>query len=963
MQIHQDVRPWRSSRGNALAVVLMLCAALLILSTAFFHSMASNRRISNRAELLMQAREGAEATLGFASAEFNKRATSLSSISDDPLSGYSLSTAEKNYLSGTSADNNIIASSLEIKAGKISATKTDMILLETDPAYTGDQSAGLNMAVRSGYIYAKSATADPGSGLVHTAHVAGVVQVREQTWLNYGMFYNMDMEFYPGKDMDVKGAVHTNADMYLSATGGTGTELNFHKKVTAAGHVYRGLKYTISAFNDTGTADEGTPKGFTGVTGFPSAEGTGKVYISKDGTTGGLVEMTGDKDSLGSKTKPSANKATWVDLQTSTWKKYVMDSSLSVEKFTPPGLPLYVPENLTTAAVERRNHAYAMIEPQLPATDTTRYYGRKSDAVENLKFSALAGMTIVVDDLDEVTDGALNASKNGYAIPWKLVWYEGEVLANQPTSKENLPARDATTKLPIPHVIDPFALNDEVDRTEALIANDSLIKMKRNLKALLRDAIVVVPYRDSGAGANTFGTGTTGVTITSYPATAAAASFAMTTANKPTGGWTRTNQKAGAWPVLNEADTATYNRILYGQAAALYNADSIDRYPDYGNVTGASSRGNPNGAANAYSGHYDRRQGHTRIASTDTYNNGLRGAQHVVYIDLQKLNWIINTPELWKHPITGAAIYDFDKSFTNLIYVDLPSQAKDTTRFALSESDKVVPAARPTATKPGYAVFLNKGARLPRLSYNESTRTPGFTLATNGPLYIMGNFNADGISGTGDSILPDSTNWYSSSYPLANEIPAMVAADAVTFLTEKYSLKNSNKGKVSSTADTTKAENGDNGANHADGAQFYRYNGYNGDTTQTTTAFQEVSTAIICGLVPTIPYIYTQSPYNHPTVTYSGSVNNLPRFLEYMGLTVRYRGSMAALFESEVNDAAFYEGPHSYWFAPPTRDWGYHQYFAAGKYPPGTPVLRTTRLIAVRDITAAEYATGPSQPP
>lgn len=941
---------WRSSRGNALVAVLIFCMALLIMSTAFFRSMGSNRRISHRSELLMQSREGAEAALSFALSELNKRATSLASISDDPLSGYTLSTDEKDYLSSSSAQNNLVASSIELKAGKISAAKTDMTLYDNDPAYSGDPSAGLTLAVRSGLVYGKASAKDPVTGSIHTSYVSGIVQVREQTWLNYGMFYNMDMEFYPGKPMDIKGAVHTNADLYLSSAGSV---VNFYRKVTAAGHIYRGFKYCAKDFNADGTLTGFESK--TGFTGINNGEGSGKVFISKDGST--LVEMTTSMDCLGTKTKPSDNTTAWVTLQKSTWNKYVMDVSLSVEKFTPPGLPLYIPENLKTADTELRNHAYAMIEPQLPATDNKRYYGRKNDEAENLKFSALAGLTIVVEDLDLSADSTagdlyvagatdvLTASKNGYAIPWKLVWYDGETIATQPINKENLPNRDGTTKLPIAHVIDPFARNDEVDKG---YDNSVTVTMRRNLKALLRDAIVVVPYRDSGATSSTFGTGTTAVTISAYPATV---SFT------PGMGHTRYNQPAGAWPILNTTDTATYNALYYGQAAASFTPTPtgtvLIRYPDYAAPTAAASAGKLNDITVAYSGHYDRRQGYKKSTAT---NDGLKGAQHMVYINLQKLNWILNNSKLWENPATNVPIYKFDESYTNLIYVDLPSKAKDTTRFALSASDKICPALSPTTTKPGYAVILEKGARLPRLTYNESLRTPGFTLATNGPLYIKGNFNADGVSGTGDSILPDSTSWYSSTYPNANEMSAMVAADAVTFVTEGYSLKLSNKGL---STDATKPTVGANGA-----GTVKQLDGFAGTTTATSANFQEISTAIICGLVPTIPYNYTQMPYTNQTLTYSGSVNNLPRFLESLGsITVRYRGSMAALFESEVSNGPFFEGPHSFWFSPPTRDWGYHQYLAAGKYPPGTPVLRTTRLISMEDITSAQYAAGPAQLP
>lgn len=959
---------FNSPRGNALLVVLLFCLALLIVSAAFFRSMSTSRLVAHKSELLLQAREGAEAALGYASADLNRKATSLAALSDNPLSGFTLTTAELNNLASSGTKNNLLASSIEVKPGKLSASKTDMILNANDPAYAGDQSAGLKLAVRSGLIYAKATAKDAITGALTTSYISGIVQVREQTWLNYGMFYNMDMEFFPGKPMDVTGAIHTNADLFLSSDGSTAS---FYQKVTAAGHIYKGVKYNAKGYNADGSLTGFEKKSGTGGP-FDSStdgKGTGKPYITYDGTN--LLEMTATWDCLGTKTNPTDNLATWTGHENTDWKKYVMDVSLNVEKFSPPGLPLYVPENFSTkTTTELRNHGYAMIEPQLPATDNRRYYGRKTSDVENLKFSALAGMTIVVEDLDLAADAtaagfydatasaAVTASNNGKAIPWKLVWYDGATLATQPLSKENLPSRDGTTKLPIQHVIDPFARNDEVD---FVTDNTITVTMRRNLKTLLRDAIVVVPYHDSGGGAASFGTGTTAVNISTYPA---AVSF---TPNVPAGTFnTRYNQPAGAYPALNTADATTYNPINYGKATAGYDATGAtgtDRYPDSGKALAAGSRGELglNQTLNIYSGIYDRRQGYNQTTAT---NDALKGAMHMVYINLQKLNWIINHSELWTHPTApNPPIYKFDESYTNMIYVDLPSKAKDATRFALADSDKVCPAASPTATKPGYCVLLDKGARLPRLPYNESIRTPGFTIATNGPLYTRGNYNADGISTTGDSVVPDTgsthTNWYSLDNPTANEMPAMVAADAVTFLTEAFLPKNSNKGL---STDATKPLVGANG----NGTEK-RYNGYDDDTTTTTSNFLEVSTALITGLTSTIPHYYTTgnttATYTNPVFSYSGSVNNLPRFQESLGITVRYRGSMAALYESEVANAYFIQGKHGYWFAPPTRDWGYHSYLAAGMYPPGTPVIRSTRLIAIQDLTASQYTTGPAQPP
>lgn len=990
IEIHIQSNP---VRGGVLLGVLVICTALLVLSAALFSSLTGGDRITHKSMLRTEAREGAEAALALATAEINRRAVAFASFGVDAVKEMDLNTGDVTTLVGTTGKSNLVAASVEIQPGYFSMERDNINLRTEDPAYSRDDSKGITVSTRYGRVQARASVKDPVTGTVNTSYVEGLVQLRERAWFNYGFFFNMDMEVFPGPPMHVYGAVHTNADLYL---GSDGNQLYLHKMVTAAGHIYRGIKYCLKAYNADGsiTGFENKPNWGTGST-YPG-EGTGRVYCTKNNLAAD-VEMLWNNDCLGTKTSPTANLSTWIDQEKNRWSSFVMDKSLNVDKFSPPALPLYVPENYETSAVtELRNHGYAMIEPQLPYTSNVRYYGRKSDDVENLKWSALAGLTIVVDDYQRAyeageTDGVTfaQAANLGYAIPWKLVWYTGSVNDDAPIDKENLPKR-GPDGLPVANVLDPFALNDEVD---AASATD--IKMQRNLKALLRDAIVVVPYYDSGGSTTSFGTGTTSVTIQARPSSG-------DRSYTPTGGaGYRYKQPANKFPFLNKGDAApavtgvakvtgsTNTTVL---AANTYAADSwkqiyglavaTDRYP----ARSSGSSGYPNPLVNAstqVSGLYDRRQGYngtvggtmtvgdsnTATSSSTDRNVALTGAMHVVYIDLQKLNWILNHPALWLHPTTGTPIYTFDKSYNNIIYVDLPSDRQSVdfiTRSGLSSPDNICHAQRASSSTPGYAVMLTKGGRLPRLPLDTDSggdrqlRTPGFTLATNGPLYIKGNFNADGERDTGSSLYSDQdstgTNpgvWYGAKTNREAEIPALVAADCVMFLSEGFRPLYSNRNKYTEDALATATPS------------TKRYHGYGygtgaGESTVVDDNFLEISTAIVTGLTPTIP---DRSPGAGGKNQQSGAVNNLPRFLEgFSGSTVRYRGSMAALYDCEVLTKRFIQNSHGYWFDPPNRDWGYHAYFAAGNFPPGTPVVRSARLMNVKEISSAQYTAGPQQP-
>jgi hypothetical protein len=290
---------------------------------------------------------------------------------------------------------------------------------------------------------------------------------------------------------------------------------------------------------------------------------------------------------------------------------------------------------------------------------------------------------------------------------------------------------------------------------------------------------------------------------------------------------------------------------------------------------------------------------------------------HLVRLDLGKLNTLLNDATgKWLKPY-GSTVYVYNPAltYTGVVYVQVPLANITATRFpalpgGAADGDQIRPAkaASASAVTPGYAVLLANAKVVPQLAV--AGAPDGFTIATNAPLYIWGNFNADGNSATGSDTTPDSTA----------EVPALIAADAVTVLSANAAFNFQNMATTMGTAAT----------------------------------FTEISSAIIAGLVPTHP------GYNN---VWSGGVHNLVRFLENWGSsTYRYRGSIAVLYESEVANHAYHEGYNGYFYSPPTRDIGYHQYFSQGRFPPGTPIKRTVRRMNLQDISAATYNAGPQKP-
>lgn len=188
----------------------------------------------------------------------------------------------------------------------------------------------------------------------------------------------------------------------------------------------------------------------------------------------------------------------------------------------------------------------------------------------------------------------------------------------------------------------------------------------------------------------------------------------------------------------------------------------------------------------------------------------------------------------------------------------------------------------------------------------------GISVATNAAVYTVGHFNADG---TLQADLSDMTT------PEANEVPAAIIADAVSILSEAWDTTDFVTGQVVPSGDLTSSSSSRPNADHT-----------------------EVSAALLTGIVSTTGTNNSQ---------YSGGVENYPRFHErWSGKSLRYRGSIVALFESEVATGTWHQSK----YGAPRREWGFNSMFGSQRrYPPGTPIIRTFRRLDYRDITKAEW--------
>lgn len=206
------------------------------------------------------------------------------------------------------------------------------------------------------------------------------------------------------------------------------------------------------------------------------------------------------------------------------------------------------------------------------------------------------------------------------------------------------------------------------------------------------------------------------------------------------------------------------------------------------------------------------------------------------------------------------------------------------------------------------AIRLVNGGSVPNRPTIANGQAAGFTIATNAPAYIKGNYNADGVIAADASAIRDPDS--------VSEPPAAVIADAITILSGNWNdaYSTADIGVLSLLLPNRRA-------------------------TQT-----EVAAAIVSGIVPT---------NKGGNATYSGGVENLPRFLEnWSSVKFGYRGSMVVLYESEIATAPW---GSSQVYSAPTRILGFNKLYENATFPPGRLVSRSYRRLAYRSLNHEEF--------
>ncbi len=201
------------------------------------------------------------------------------------------------------------------------------------------------------------------------------------------------------------------------------------------------------------------------------------------------------------------------------------------------------------------------------------------------------------------------------------------------------------------------------------------------------------------------------------------------------------------------------------------------------------------------------------------------------------------------------------------------------------------------------AIRIKNGAKIFDRDSNSDTTVGsngnlGLSIISENPVYVQGNFNADGTTTTG----PEKTGGSKETVP-----PAMIAADVLSVLSTSWD--SSDDDPASSTS-------------------------YYGRSASSNT---EINAAILAGVNRSSQDVVASS-FDGTT----GGVNNFPRFMENWSSTFKYSGSMVSLWYGKQSTSTYKgAGTANNVFSAPTRDWAFNTDFMnPNQLPRSTPIIR-----------------------
>jgi hypothetical protein len=680
----------------------------------------------------------------------------------------------------------------------------------------------------------------------------------------FGVFSDSDLSYFPGPGFDFAGRVHTNGNLFLASSADP-SGLTLHSKVTAVGEVIRAQ--LSNGFPIAGSVRDKPIYVSTAPSGCDGARPACRDLQENEGSkVGGLIPPP-----------PSADNANWTNISTSTYHGLIVNGRTGAKPLTLP----FVAPGLRPIEIIRRPPA---TEDPLSLTGSSRLYTIAqirvllADRLSDLPDSTGVRLINVAPYYNGIvfgtTDTAFAEGRDDInetgttAMDLKRPPNSGPCVSDSPTQTHCFPLIDGYLQVRRRNADDTY--------TDVAINWLSLGIARENPNAILK----FQTYRDVN------GDGTVEAAITSKANNDPSKFYPINFYDPREGEWrdvgntTDANDTSCALGGIMNAVDLDVNNLRRWLAGTIGSGGApTESATQHGYIVYFSDRRGQN-ASGATTGQY----GYEDIIDPANQN----GANGSAALNPITPNGTLNDPE----DVNENGVLDTYGAVNigdGFAVANGNPSRRVTCRVTSSNSTVDDLGRKNRITGARHVLKLVNGAR-----GNVPTApdgTGGFTVASENPVYIQGNYNAD------------------SAWNLANpHAAASVIADAVTLLSNNWNELKSFKNPTRVSQGTRNATN-----------TWYRL-------------------AIAGG---------KGKSFGRPTWAGAaedfgtdGGVHNFLRYIEnWSGLTLTYSGSLVSLFYAEYGSGVYKCCETVY--SPPTRNYSFDTDFLdPAKLPPGTPRFR-----------------------
>lgn len=947
-------------RGSALLTVIFLSAVMAILVGSLLKYTTNERRNNERQRLVLRARNMAENISIYAAEQLTIKLMRLRNMSP------------RKFMNGSSQiylpPDNVLTtaysapSDMQVRAGLTSSTDLTYIDPATDPT---NPNAGLHVNTATIPIVAKATMTQAQVGSI-TAYCEHTMEVAMIPLFQFGIFYNMDLELFPGQNMTIAGPVHTNGRLIARGEAPGSATLTFQNRVTAAQGLYANgqLKIAYRARDGSTPSDPGG----TGAVSFTSSSGT--VTNLKNSTTWRDHRWGGS-----SETATTLNQ--FKTFATTTYTGYLRTNVHGVTPLELPSIGTYKEKDDPDTPEDDRNNGRQLIEAPNPMKYIGGAWTSTTDdaAIRENKISRKAGLYIVVNPDDTGRFGRLPDGSTVPMLPHSYRCFLNGLNADgtQTIREVVLPGQPAYGYSVGADGIS-FTTDDKMyeNKLPNRYATNTVVGANQVLRiAGPTDTIPLwLPtgtYYENSTATPTLTTFQNAYFYDlrratnwwGYPYSRASLPYTPRVISKIDFDLTRfkmcfeRTRECTMGTIYSTATKSTgYNPDVPSAtnwANSIYRSDAVTT-TDLKHGLGPAFDVYPTSSTKAAADPF-----RMYFAPADPTDANITANPSVFGVGKTDL-WVNKTGPFWD----GIAIY---------------VHSVDAERRADNRIDSGVR-------------LLNGRGPVVSMKTTDAEASTGFTFVTNDALYVMGHFNADGaINATSTST---GNGGFSARYPdSANEKLAALMADAITLLSQPtFVLSGGVYSQVAGWNDGVSGLAADNGgeltrsnswrttnpssSNEVEGEgsgkkasmPYLSVGSGTALTEKLPTVNTEVSAALLTGIVPSkynAEGLTDGPPGTGTNAQYSGGAHNFPRLLEdwhnqygsSASSTLSIRGSMVALFESRVAMEPF----NLRVYLAPIRLWGLHDGFAQVKHDvPLEPVVINSRRMRYKEMTSAEYA-------